>query len=103
IRLLADPTALVTPSDLGVRLYAGYASCEDQLVRATNLTTGIEVEATSGEGGIASLALEEPGAWHIEFASARAAAGDDREPGEPDITIWTSSLSFESTRAQEGE
>src|SRR5690606_7027086 len=74
IRLLMDPTALVTPSDLGVRLYAGYKSCEDQLVRATNLTTGTEVEATSGEGGIASLPLEEPGVWRIEFASAQVAA-----------------------------
>lgn len=102
IRLLMDPTALVTPSDLGVRLYAGYKSCEDQLVRATNLTTGAEAEATSGEGGIASLAMEEPGAWRIEFASAQVAPAD--EPGEDaDIIIWTCSLSFEMTRTKEGQ
>lgn len=99
IRLLMDPTALVAPTDVGVRLYAGFASREGQRVRATNLTTGATVEAVSGEGGIASLSLEERGVWRIEFARAEAAADDD----DADIVIWTCSLGFEMTRAKGGE
>lgn len=99
IRLLMDPTALVTPTDLGVRLYAGYKSCENQRVRATNLTTGATAEAVTDEGGIADLRLDERGAWRIEFARAQAAPDD----ADADIIIWTCSLGFEMTRAKEGE
>src|SRR5690606_2967518 len=99
IRLLLDPTALIAPTDIGVRLYAGYRSCDNQRVQATNLTTGATAEAISGEGGLATLSLAERGVWRIEFACAQAAGDDD----DADITISTCSLGFEMTRTKGGE
>ncbi|MFG0283409.1 MAG: hypothetical protein ACF8R7_03215 [Phycisphaerales bacterium JB039] len=94
IRLLMDPTALVAPTDIMVRIYAGSASRQGALVRAHNLTTGARTETTSAEHGIATLTLPERGVWRLEFAWAERLEDDP----EADIAIWTCSLGFEMTR-----
>ena len=94
IRLLMDPTALVAPTDIMVRLYAGSASREAAHVRAHNLTTGANARTTSGEHGIATLTLPERGVWRIEFAWAERLEDDP----DADLAIWTCSLGFEMTR-----
>lgn len=90
IRLMMDPTALVAPTDVMVRLYAGHASREGLRVRARNLTTGTTSEAVSGEGGIATISLADRGVWRLEFAVAERADGV-----EADVVVWSSSLGFE--------
>ncbi|GIK18606.1 MAG: hypothetical protein AMXMBFR77_01970 [Phycisphaerales bacterium] len=97
IRSLMDPTQLLLPSDMAVRVYADGSGVPGATVIATHTASGVERRTTADDKGIAPVHLDRPGAWRLEFHHA-APARDDTA----DWVIYSCVLTFEAGVAAGG-
>lgn len=97
IRALMDPTALLLPSDMAVRVYADGSAVAGATVIATHAASGEERRTTADDKGIAPVRLDRTGVWRVEFHHAAPS-----RDGGADWVVYTCVLTFEATRAEEG-
>ncbi|HRQ71706.1 MAG TPA: DUF4198 domain-containing protein [Phycisphaerales bacterium] len=97
IRALMDPTALLLPSDMAVRVYADGSGVPGATVIATHAASGAERRTTADDKGIAAVHLDRPGAWRVEFHHV-APARDDTA----DWVVYSCVLTFEAGGGERG-
>lgn len=91
IRLMADPTAVGVGSDVPVRLYFSESHAAGVELRAISWRSGRVRRLTSDADGVATVALDEPGVWTIEFNHV---APDRENPDGPWLSA-RASVTFE--------
>lgn len=93
IRPLFDPTLLLAPSLLPVRVYVEGDGAGVSDVWATHLPTGATQHVRADGKAIANLSLEAAGTWRIEFHRAKPAPAGDPEA---DWVVYSATLTFEN-------
>ncbi|MCW5774996.1 MAG: DUF4198 domain-containing protein [Phycisphaeraceae bacterium] len=97
IRALMDPTSLLLPSDMAVRVYADGSGVPGATVIATHAASGAERRTTADDKGIAPVHLDRPGAWRVEFHHVVPS----RDP-EADWVVYSCVLTFEAGAGEGG-
>ena len=97
IRALMDPTALLLPSDMAVRVYADGSGVPGATVIATHAPSGEERRTKADDKGIAPVRLDRTGVWRVEFHHAAPSSHDGA-----DWVVYSCVLTFEATRGEGG-
>ena len=97
IRALMDPTALLLPSDMAVRVYADGSGVPGATVIATHAASGAERRTTADEKGIAPVRLDRPGLWRVEFHHVVPS-----RDAEADWVVYSCVLTFEAGAGEGG-
>ena len=71
IRPLMDPTALVPETIVPVRVYVGGDAAPGGVVTATHLESGASQRVVADDKAIATLQIDVPGLWLVEFHAVR--------------------------------
>ena len=91
IRALMDPTAVMLPSDIAVRVYVRGDGAPGVTVIATHEPSGASRSSAADARGIANVRLDRPGAWRVEFHSLEPAEDDDA-----DWVLHSGTLTFDA-------
>lgn len=95
IRALMDPTALLLPSDMAVRVYADGSGVPGATVIATHAASGEERRTRADDKGIAPVRLDRAGVWRVEFHHAARSRDDGA-----DWVVYSCVMTFEATRGE---
>jgi hypothetical protein len=98
IRPLMDPSALLLPSDLAVRAYAGSAAAAGARLFATHLSSGRTQEFRCDSTGYGHFNLDAPGQWRVELHLLAVDIAQQGEDPGPPLTLYSATLTFEAPR-----
>jgi hypothetical protein len=94
IRLMLDPTAAVTPTDMPLRLHAFGEGAKGAMVRVIHVPTGEEQRVIANDKGIAWVHVERTGEYRLAFHAAAAFVPQEGDASKATWALHSATCTF---------